>query len=71
MERRRTYGLEIITDWDKTLQIKRMDGGGTIRELVIKMVLLMTYVKGDLTNKHRKAAVIQQFIFVLIILYSL
>ena len=48
----------MITDRDKDLQIKKLDGGETIRELLIKMALPMTYVMGDPTKKRNKAAVI-------------
>jgi len=58
MEHRRSYGGEIITDRGKDLQIKRLDGGGTLREHLMKMALPTTYVMGDLPKKGNKAAVI-------------
>jgi len=58
MKRGGIYGGEMITDRDKDLQIKKLDGGETIRELLIKMALPMTYVMGDPTKKRNKAAVI-------------
>jgi hypothetical protein len=57
-ERGGIYGGEIITDRDKDLQIKRRDGGGTLRELLMKMALPTTYVMGDLTKKRNKPSVI-------------
>jgi len=68
MERGGIYGGEIITDWDKDLQIKRLDGAGTLRELLKKMALPMTYVMGDLTKKRNKASVIRQFILIIPVL---
>jgi hypothetical protein len=65
MERGGIYGGEIITDWDKDLQIKRLDGGGTLRELLMKMALPTTYVMGDLTKKRNKAAVIRRVILII------
>jgi hypothetical protein len=51
-------GGVIITDQDKDVQIKRLDGGGMLRELLLKMALPTTYVMGDLTKKSNKASVI-------------
>jgi len=61
MEPRRIYGGQIITNQDKDLQMKRLDGGGMLRELLMKMALLTTNVMGDLAKKHKKASVIQRF----------
>jgi len=68
MERGGNDGGEIITDRDKDLQIKRLDGGGTLRELLMKMALPMTYVMGDPTKKRNKAAVIRRFILIIPVL---
>jgi len=68
MEHGGIYGGEIISDWDKDLQIKRLDGGGTFRELLMKMALPMTYVMGDLTKKRNTAAVIRRFIQIIPVL---
>jgi len=58
MECRGIHVGGIITDRDKDLPIKRLDGGGTLRELLMKMELPTTYVMGDLTNMRNTAAVI-------------
>jgi hypothetical protein len=42
MERGRIYGREIITNRDNDLQIKRLDGGRTLREVLMKMAIPMT-----------------------------
>jgi hypothetical protein len=42
MEHGRIYGGEIITNRDKDLQIKRLDGGRTLREVLMKMAIPMT-----------------------------
>jgi len=68
MERGGIYGEEIITDWDKDLQIKRLDGGGTLREILMNMALPTTHVMGDLTKKRNKAAVIRRFILIIPVL---
>jgi len=68
MERGGIYGGEIITNRDKDLQIKRLAGGGTLRELLMKMALPTTYVMGDLTKKRNKAAVIRRFILIISVL---
>jgi hypothetical protein len=44
IERGGIYSGVIITDRDKDLQIKTLDGGGTLRELLVMMALPMTYV---------------------------
>jgi len=65
MEHGAIYGGEIITDRHKDLQIKRPDGGGTLRELHMKMALPTTYVMEDLTKQCNKDAVIQRFILII------
>jgi hypothetical protein len=67
-ERGGIYGGEIITDRNKDLQIKRLDGGGTLRELLMKMALPTTYVMGDLTKKRNKPSVIRRFILMIPVL---
>jgi len=62
------FGGEIITDRDKDLQIKRLDGAGTLRELLTKIALPTTYVMGDLTKKRNNAAVMQRFILIIPVL---
>jgi len=59
------YGGEIITDRDKDLQFKRLDGGETFRELLMKMALPTTHVMGDPTMKRNKASVIRRFILII------
>jgi hypothetical protein len=67
-ERGGIYGGEIITDRDKDLQIKRLDGGETFRELLMKMALPTTYVMGDLTKMRNKPSVIRRFILIIPVL---
>ena len=59
------YGGEILTDRDKHLQIQRLDGGETIRELLMKLALPTTNVMGDPTMKRNKAAVIRRLILII------